>query len=367
MSLEPIILAELQRGGPPLWVSGRTYPKGWAVRSPANLQSYVRKVAGAGDTDPSADNDNWEPWSKTVDAKLEALAQNVASITAKLATPPRKTIIYCPTSRTVKAPFSGWLRARIMGAAGSGAAGVGGSSPSSANGATVALVRVRVVKGDDIVVTLGAGGVVPAIPSSGVNPGNAGGTTTVTGPNGLNASVPGARGGLNGVAPAANAAPTGVDAYWLGGRGVAPAAAGFSSGGASAALLEGTQSGFDGGKGGPVASGSGAGIGAPGGENGANPGGSGGPNLASATAGMGTSDNSFCRLLLPLSGAAGSAPGCGGYEGAGGGFGGGGGGIQNGTHNRGGGRGGGGASGLNGYNSGPGGDAFVTLEFDEEV
>ena len=63
MSLEPIILAELQRGGPPLWVSGRTYPKGWAVRSPANLQSYVRKVAGAGDTDPSADNDNWEPWS----------------------------------------------------------------------------------------------------------------------------------------------------------------------------------------------------------------------------------------------------------------------------------------------------------------
>lgn len=70
MSLEPIILAELQRGGPPLWVSGRTYPKGWEVRSPANLQRYVRKVAGAGAADPSADSDNWEPWSKTVDATL---------------------------------------------------------------------------------------------------------------------------------------------------------------------------------------------------------------------------------------------------------------------------------------------------------
>ena len=52
MSLEPIILAELQRGGPPLWVSGRTYPKGATVRSLTNLQQYVRKVAGAGAADP---------------------------------------------------------------------------------------------------------------------------------------------------------------------------------------------------------------------------------------------------------------------------------------------------------------------------
>ncbi len=67
MNLDPIILAELQRGGPPLWVSGRTYPKGWEVRSLVNLQRYVRKVAGAGDTDPSADAANWEAWSKSLD------------------------------------------------------------------------------------------------------------------------------------------------------------------------------------------------------------------------------------------------------------------------------------------------------------
>ena len=125
MSLEPIILAELQRGGPPLWVSGRTYPKGWEVRSPANLQRYVRKASGAGATDPSEDTDNWELWSKTVDTKLDALSQSVTSITAKLAAQPRKVIVYCPMSRAVKAPFTGWVRARIMGSAGSGAAGGG--------------------------------------------------------------------------------------------------------------------------------------------------------------------------------------------------------------------------------------------------
>ena len=82
MNLEAIILAELQRGGPPLWVSGRTYPKGATVRSLANLQKYVRKVAGAGATDPSADTDNWEPWSKTVDTAVASLAASVANVKA---------------------------------------------------------------------------------------------------------------------------------------------------------------------------------------------------------------------------------------------------------------------------------------------
>lgn len=82
MSLEPIILAELQRGGPPLWISGRIYPKGWEVRSPSNLQRYVRKLEGAGANDPSADAANWEPWSKTVDTTLAALATSVANVKA---------------------------------------------------------------------------------------------------------------------------------------------------------------------------------------------------------------------------------------------------------------------------------------------
>ena len=364
MSLEPIILAELQRGGPPLWVSGRTYPKGWEVRSPANLQRYVRKASGAGATDPSEDTDNWELWSKTVDTKLDALSQSVTSITAKLAAQPRKVIVYCPMSRAVKAPFTGWVRARIMGSAGSGAAGGISNRPSSGNAGTVAYVRVPVTKGDEIVVTLGAGGVVPAGISNGVNNGNAGGTTTVTGPNGLNATIPGGRGGVNGASPAPNAAPTGVDEYWPGGLGVAPLIAGWVCGGASAALLEGTPSGFDGGKGGPSA-GAGAGIGGPGGNSGGEPGGPGGPDLTALTAGLGVGTETYCRLLLQVNGASNGAPGCGGKDGAYGGFGAGGGGIQNGTGG-GGGRGGGGASSTNGYISGPGGGAFVTLEFEEK-
>ena len=82
MNLDPIILAELQRGGPPLWISGRTYPKGTTVRSAVNLQPYVRKQAGAGATDPSADTENWELWSKSVDTTLATLGSSVTSVKA---------------------------------------------------------------------------------------------------------------------------------------------------------------------------------------------------------------------------------------------------------------------------------------------
>ena len=82
MSLDPIILAELQRGGPPLWISGRTYPKGTTVRSAVNLQPYVRKQAGAGATDQSADTENWELWSKSVDTTLATLGSSVTSVKA---------------------------------------------------------------------------------------------------------------------------------------------------------------------------------------------------------------------------------------------------------------------------------------------
>ncbi|SFE10019.1 hypothetical protein [Paracidovorax konjaci] len=67
MSLDPVILAELLRGGPPMWVSGRAYPAGVEARSPANWQRYVRINAGAGATDPSIDDVNWLLWSKRIE------------------------------------------------------------------------------------------------------------------------------------------------------------------------------------------------------------------------------------------------------------------------------------------------------------
>ena len=46
--------------GASLWVSGATYAKGVHVISPSNLQTYARRAAGAGTTDPSGDPTNWE-------------------------------------------------------------------------------------------------------------------------------------------------------------------------------------------------------------------------------------------------------------------------------------------------------------------
>lgn len=45
--------------GAAIWVSGTTYAIGDARYSPADLQTYRRKTAGAGTTDPSLDGTNW--------------------------------------------------------------------------------------------------------------------------------------------------------------------------------------------------------------------------------------------------------------------------------------------------------------------
>ncbi|GEM_PF-3905439 len=79
MNLDPILLAELQRGGPPLWVSGRTYPVGAVVRSPGNLQSYVRVIAGAGNADPSGGDANWMILSKRVEDAVTAVRDSLSA------------------------------------------------------------------------------------------------------------------------------------------------------------------------------------------------------------------------------------------------------------------------------------------------
>lgn len=45
--------------GAQVWVSGTTYAQHDVRYSPATLQSYRRKTAGSGTTDPSADPANW--------------------------------------------------------------------------------------------------------------------------------------------------------------------------------------------------------------------------------------------------------------------------------------------------------------------
>lgn len=60
----PIDLAKAVGGGSALelWVSGTAYDRGKQVISPTDLGVYIRKVTGAGTTDPASDLANWQPF-----------------------------------------------------------------------------------------------------------------------------------------------------------------------------------------------------------------------------------------------------------------------------------------------------------------
>lgn len=51
---------------PPVWATGTTYAQGKVVLSPVDFCYYVRKVAGAGSTDPSGDTTNWQVTGRAI-------------------------------------------------------------------------------------------------------------------------------------------------------------------------------------------------------------------------------------------------------------------------------------------------------------
>lgn len=61
------------------WVSGTTYAIGNVVFSPIDFQSYRRKTAGAGTTDPSADGTNWQRFSNGIAGFLVKTANYTAA------------------------------------------------------------------------------------------------------------------------------------------------------------------------------------------------------------------------------------------------------------------------------------------------
>ena len=80
-------LSDFIGGTPPLWVTGTTYAKGKVVLSPTDLCYYVRKVAGAGSTDPSADTTNWQVTGRAIKSVQRGVivlagASGTATITA---------------------------------------------------------------------------------------------------------------------------------------------------------------------------------------------------------------------------------------------------------------------------------------------
>lgn len=202
----------------------------------------------------------------------ELTAPIYAAVRQLTALPRRRRLVYCNQSGTVTAPFNAYVTVRAVGASGSGARS---GAVSGGNAGTYITKEVaRVAKGSTFTVTMGAGGASP----SAAGPGNDGGTTTIVG-GGVNITIPGGRGGVQGAGlqPAANAAPTGADTYALGGRG------GYGNGnlgGGGGAVGLWTSVGFDGGSVVSNGAGGGAGVGGAGGSplsTGGGGGGSGGP------------------------------------------------------------------------------------------
>lgn len=64
------------------WVSGTTYAQNVSVSSRVNQQTYRRRVAGAGTTDPANDSTNWAPLSR--DGKFIPQPAPAASINLAL-------------------------------------------------------------------------------------------------------------------------------------------------------------------------------------------------------------------------------------------------------------------------------------------
>lgn len=65
-----------EEAGAAKWISGTTYAEGVIVWSPANYQTYRRKSAGGGTTDPSGDQTNWAH----LDAELAWTTLTLASL-----------------------------------------------------------------------------------------------------------------------------------------------------------------------------------------------------------------------------------------------------------------------------------------------
>ena len=235
---------------------------------------------------------------------------------------------YVAFSRTITVKSSGLAIFRCMGAGGGGA---GGANARGGNGGSVGTKLFPVNEGDELVVTIPAGGAGGA---SG-QPGQPGGSLVIA----LNGNdliiVPGGNGGPINTAPTNNAPPLGMHWYVLGGRG----GNGNQSGGGGAMIVEG---GTVAGRGGNAAySGAGGALG-----NGSDSGSAGGGCLTHATGaapggGFLTPEMSVLRLAVPMP----VAPYYNGsvvMPGSAGGFGGGGGG---------------------GNNGGAGGQGFVTIEW----
>lgn len=84
----------------PAWVSGTTYAIGNCAFSPVDYQTYRRKTAGAGTTDPSADSTNWQRISggSLTTTEVSGTTQTAANGYRYLLTNGSATAVTAPTA-----------------------------------------------------------------------------------------------------------------------------------------------------------------------------------------------------------------------------------------------------------------------------
>lgn len=152
------------------WVSGTTYATGANVWSPSTLQTYRRKVAGSGSTDPSSDPANWT-------AVTGPAFTNIAVITT--------TQTWTPPANVFKAKVT------VIGGGASNNTGVNAQLGGPAGGAAIKILAVS--SSVSYTATIGAGGV--ARTTAGL--GNSGGASSFSGAGITTISATGGDGATN--------------------------------------------------------------------------------------------------------------------------------------------------------------------------
>lgn len=97
-------------GGAIAWVSGKTYSIGDNSWSPVDFQTYKRKTAGAGTTDPSADTTNWARVNLTPQAGDAQETTTASSITLTAASGRLQAVNMTATLMSVVLPVATTLQ-----------------------------------------------------------------------------------------------------------------------------------------------------------------------------------------------------------------------------------------------------------------
>ena len=128
-----------------VWISGTTYALYDTVISPSDYQTYRRKIAGAGTTDPNADATNWEVISTNVTATSTTTFSNKTLTTPTINDGYTEEVYPIPSSTTpALSPTTGSIQTWIL---------TGNSTPTAGTWAAGQSITLMIDDGTDYTVT----------------------------------------------------------------------------------------------------------------------------------------------------------------------------------------------------------------------